>query len=47
MIATKKILAKHPVYKIKTDKLKHKLAKLFLKSVAVESETLLLEFGLK
>ncbi len=40
-----KILATRPIYKLKDDNLKHKLAKAMLKSVAVKDKKLLLEMS--
>lgn len=44
MIANK-LLNRHPVYKLKSHKLKHKLAMLTLQSITVENQKLLLKFS--
>lgn len=41
-----KILAKHPVYRLKDDNLKHKLTKSVLQSVSVKDKQLLLELSM-
>lgn len=43
--ATENVLAKHPIYKLKDDNLKQKLAKAVLKSVTVKEQKLLVVLG--
>ncbi|MBT3725065.1 MAG: DUF1439 domain-containing protein [Gammaproteobacteria bacterium] len=46
LIIANKLLSKHPVYKLTSNKLKHKLAMLTLKSITVANQKLLLEFSI-